>query len=152
MIPGDPELSAALRAALDVILLLRFRVFLVSRRSWNDQFLLLNLVGSLWLMLLQTVPSKRNLRLLRLFGTDPWVFGWQRLEQAPCLYVIFPYPVQCSCHGPLFYVDETILFRRRMLSIFFVSLPMMVRPSNHSIRLSGATVPKGLSCLPPLVF
>ena len=118
MIPGDPELSAALRAALDVILLLRFRVFLVSRRSWNDQFLLLNLAGSLWLMLLQTVPSKRILRLLRLFGTDPWVFGWQRLEQAPCLYVIFPYPVQCSCHGPLFYVGETILFRRRMVEHF----------------------------------
>ena len=118
LIPGDPELSAALRAALDVILLLRFRVFLVSRRSWNDQFLLLNLAGSLWLMLLQTVPSKRILRLLRLFGTDPWVFGWQRLEQAPCLYVIFPYPVQCSCHGPLFYVGETILFRRRMVEHF----------------------------------
>ena len=107
-----------MRAALDVILLLRFRVFLVSRRSWNDQFLLLNLAGSLWLMLLQTVPSKRILRLLRLFGTDPWVFGWQRLEQAPCLYVIFPYPVQCSCHGPLFYVGETILFRRRMVEHF----------------------------------
>lgn len=46
------------------------------------------------------------------------VFGWQRLEQAPCLYVIFPYPVQCSRHGPLFYIGETILFRRRMVEHF----------------------------------
>lgn len=103
-----------MRAALDLVLLLRFRVFLVSRRSLHDHFLLLKLAGSLWLMLIRTMPSKRNQRLLRLFGADPWEHGWQFLEQGPCLYVIFPFPVRVSVFGPLFYVGETVNFRRRM--------------------------------------
>lgn len=66
-------------------------------------------------MLLQCVPSKRNIRLLRLFGKDPWVHGWQNLCQRPCLYIIFPFPLRMSPHGPAFYVGETVHFRRRMV-------------------------------------
>lgn len=66
-------------------------------------------------MLLQVLPSRRNVRLLKLIGSDPWAHGWQLLHQSPCLYIIFPYPLRCSRFGPLFYIGETTSFRRRMV-------------------------------------
>ena len=83
---GDRVLSAALRAALDLVLLFTvFVCFLFSRRSLHDHFLLLKLAGSLWLMLIRTMPSKRKpavvaVVLVQIRGEH----GWQFLEQGPC--------------------------------------------------------------------
>ena len=138
-----------MRAALDLVLLLRFRAFLVSRRSFHDHFLLLKLAGRLWLMLIRTMPSKRNQRLLQLFGADPREHGWQFLEQGPCLYVIFPFPVTVSAYGPLFYLGETVNFRRRMNAHMLRLLAADGAHSSLFTRLSVTVVIPELNCLLP---
>ena len=150
LLPPDCELSAALRVALDLVLLLRFRVFCASRFSWDLHLDLLKLAGSLWLMCLQSVSSRRNLRLLKLIGRDPWEHGWLYLEQVPCLYLIFPFPLRHSSLGPLIYVGETINFGRRMREH---ALRIICRDGATQqpffTRWSGTVVMIVLSCLPP---
>ena len=104
-----------MRCALDVVLLLRLRIFHQERRRWHDLSYLIMLAGSLWLMFLQARSTRRSQLLLDLIGRDPWLLGWEALWQTPCVYLVFPFPVRTALHGLLFYVGETVCFRRRFL-------------------------------------
>ena len=143
---ADPSLVAALRAAQDVILLLRFRVFSVKRNAWDDHTLLLQLAASLWRILLQSNLTRRSQFLLRKFGDDPRVLGWQHLWCLPCIYVILQYPLRLSMLARL------LIFDAGLWSICFASLVLTVWRSNLFIRLFGVAVIVVRGALPLCVF
>ena len=106
-------ISRALKTALELVLLLKFRVFQTGKGKWNDMSDLLMLAGSLWFMFLQSRATRRGLYLLSLIDRAPWESGWQALWRSPCLYWIFPFPLRKGRHGTLLYVGQTEDFSRR---------------------------------------
>ena len=105
--PVQSGISKPLKAALELVLLLAFRVFQSGKGKWNDMSDLLMLAGSLWLMFLQSRATRRGLYLLSLIDRAPWESGWQALWRSPCLYWIFPFPLRKGRHGTLLYVGQT---------------------------------------------
>ena len=109
---AEQGIASACWAALDVVIILRFWV-LGWRQRWNADRTLLQLAGSLWLMLLRNSRTRRSLRLLSLISPDVYTHGWARLWAQPVIYWIVPFRVIRSSFGPLVYVGESQSFDRR---------------------------------------
>ena len=88
-------ISRALKTALELVLLLKFRVFQTGKGKWNDMSDLLMLAGSLWFMFLQSRATRRGLYLLSLIDRAPWESGWPAGSVAqPMLVLDFPVPFE----------------------------------------------------------